>query len=56
MIREADTVLCDSETRARLAGTVGFEGKQIIGGYGGLSRFTERNATSPLRAKRPAAK
>lgn len=39
VIRKADIVFCDSETREKLAGLVDFKNKQVLDGYGRLFRF-----------------
>jgi len=45
-IRNADIVFCDSEARERLAGLVDFQGKQVLNGYGGLSRFYGKDCST----------
>lgn len=39
VIRKADIVFCNSETREKLAGLVDFQNKQVLDGYGVLFRF-----------------
>jgi precorrin-4 methylase len=52
VIRKADLVFCNSETREGLAGLVDFQNKQVLDGYGGLFRYYGKDCSTLTEEER----